>query len=118
MSSTIDVSTLLQNWTVRTAESGSWAALKVEATSENALLIWPLSASNGVSIRFARAARRTSKVGSFLLNSFKGPLQKSSGDTLDREVLMVVVGIVVWSPRPGIFPSAQLTPLIAELSRF
>jgi len=77
MSSTIEVSTLLQNWTVRTAGRGSWAALKVEATSVNVLLISPLSELNGILIRFAKAVRRSFKVGGLLLRSFKGPVQES-----------------------------------------
>jgi len=92
MSSTIDVSTLLQNWTVWIADSRSWAALKVEVTSENFLVTWPLSASNGVLIRFARVARRGWQL---LLSSF-GAGPKSGGDTLDRaEVLMAQVELLV-----------------------
>jgi len=60
----VEVSTLLQNWTVRTAGRGSGAALKVEATPVNVHLFSPLSELNGILIRFAKAVRRSFKVGS------------------------------------------------------
>jgi len=73
MSSTIEVSTLLQGWTVRRWQR---ELSRVESRGDFGecvvLLISPLSESNGVLIRIAEAVRRSFKVGSLLLRSVKG----------------------------------------------
>jgi hypothetical protein len=115
MSSTTEVSTLLQNWTVWTVDRGSGTALKVKATSVNVLLISPSSALNGVLIRFAKAVRRLFKVGNLWISSFKGPVQESGGDRLGGGTAQ---GILARSPKPGILPTAELTPPIAMLGYF
>jgi len=58
-------------------------------------------------------------VGSVLLRSFKGPVQKSAGYRPEkREGFMVVVGMLARSPKPGVLPGAELTASIAVLRVF
>ena len=54
-------------------------------------------------------------MGSLLLRSFKGPVQESGGETLEREdVSMEMVGISARTPKPGIAPRAELRPPMRE----
>jgi len=79
MSSIIETSTLLQNWT----ELGG-----VESRGNCGECIVDLAPEriDGRSIRFARAARRSSEVGSFLLSSFKGRSKNLAGQVGQGDV--------------------------------
>jgi len=58
-------------------------------------------------------------VGSVLLRSFKGLVQKSGGYRPEkREVFMVVAGMLARPPKPGVLPRAEMTAPTAELRVF
>ena len=53
------------------------------------LLASPLSALNGVLIRFDKAVRKPFKVGSVLLRSFKGPVLESGGNRPEKRGVLI-----------------------------